>query len=84
MWLKHILLFAAGLIWFAATGVAADASLGAAKNWPQWRGPNAQGVSQASNLPEKWSATEHIKWKVELPGVALRLGRSRLHYGFDC
>ena len=30
---------------------------------------DAQGVSEAKGLPEKWSATEHIKWKVELPGV---------------
>ena len=64
-----ILLLAVGFASFAVSGMAADAALGAAKNWPQWRGPNAQGVSEAKGLPEKWSATQHMKWKVDLPGV---------------
>ena len=54
---------------FAVSAIATDATLGASKNWPQWRGPNAQGVSEAKGLPEKWSPTEHIKWKVDLPGA---------------
>src|SRR5437867_4670081 len=64
-----ILLLAVGFASFAVSDMAADAALGAAKNWPQWRGPNAQGVSEAKGLPEKWSATQHMKWKVDLPGV---------------
>lgn len=38
------------------------------KIWPQWRGVNGQGVSEAKGLPDKWSTTENIKWKAEIPG----------------
>jgi len=37
-------------------------------NWPQFRGPNASGVSINTNLPDKWSATENVAWKTDLPG----------------
>lgn len=64
----RIFFFAAALaLWFDAAMAAEDATP-TSKNWPQWRGPNAQGVSDAKGLPEKWSATENIKWKAELPG----------------
>jgi outer membrane protein assembly factor BamB len=39
-----------------------------AQNWPQFRGPNVQGHSSETGLPLKWSATENIAWKTELPG----------------
>lgn len=38
-----------------------------AADWPAWRGPGANGVTSETNLPLKWSATENVKWKVELP-----------------
>ncbi len=28
-----------------------------AGNWPQWRGPEGQGVSRETGLPVEWSAT---------------------------
>jgi len=37
-------------------------------NWPQFRGPNAAGVSANPNLPDKWSTTENVAWKTDLPG----------------
>ncbi len=40
----------------------------AGENWPQFRGPAAQGVSEESNLPTSWSSTENVRWKKELPG----------------
>jgi len=39
----------------------------AADNWPQWRGPDLNGVSREKGLPIKWSPTENIAWKVLLP-----------------
>jgi outer membrane protein assembly factor BamB len=37
-------------------------------NWPQWRGPDQNGVSKdAKGLVETWSETENIVWKTELP-----------------
>jgi len=39
-----------------------------AGNWPQWRGPDGQGVSSEKNLPTEWSATKNIKWKTPIAG----------------
>jgi outer membrane protein assembly factor BamB len=39
-----------------------------AVDWMQFRGPGGQGVSDDKGLPEKWSETENIVWKAELPG----------------
>lgn len=38
-------------------------------DWPHWRGPNASGTAIDSNPPTTWSETEHIKWKIEVPGA---------------
>jgi outer membrane protein assembly factor BamB len=40
----------------------------AERNWPQWRGPLANGVAPSGNPPLAWSETENIKWKVKIPG----------------
>ena len=37
-------------------------------NWPQWRGPEGQGVSRETGLPSEWSATKNIKWKTPIAG----------------
>jgi len=42
----------------------------AGENWPQFRGPNASGVSTNANLPDKWSTTENAAWKADLPGCS--------------
>lgn len=40
-----------------------------AENWPQWRGPTADGHSSETGLPASWSATENVLWKTPLPGL---------------
>lgn len=47
--------------------VAAALAAGRAENWPQWRGPQANGISTETNLPVRWSQTENITWKLPLP-----------------
>jgi outer membrane protein assembly factor BamB len=47
---------------------AAAASADAAKHWPQWRGPLANGIAPQGNPPTTWSETENVKWKVKVPG----------------
>ncbi len=37
-------------------------------NWPQWRGPDGQGISTEKNLPTEWSASKNIKWKTPIAG----------------
>ena len=38
-----------------------------AGNWPAWRGPNGDGTTPETDLPLKFSPTEGVKWKIELP-----------------
>jgi outer membrane protein assembly factor BamB len=40
-------------------------------NWPQWRGPEATGVSADGTPPVEWSETKNIKWKIQVPGKGL-------------
>lgn len=39
-----------------------------AADWPQFRGPGGLGVSEETNLPIKWSGSDNLAWKLELPG----------------
>ena len=32
-------------------------------NWPAWRGPSADGRTEAAGLPLRWSETQNIVWK---------------------
>ena len=49
------------------SAVLAMAGSARAENWPQWRGPSANGISNETNLPVTWSTTENIAWKLALP-----------------
>ncbi len=40
----------------------------ARENWPQFRGPRSAGVSKETGLADRWSATENIVWRTEIPG----------------
>lgn len=39
-----------------------------ADNWPNWRGPNGNGVAGSGSYPTEWS-DDDVAWKFELPGV---------------
>lgn len=43
-------------------------SLAAAANWPNWRGPDFNGVAEGKGFPTKWSKTENVLWTFDLPG----------------
>jgi outer membrane protein assembly factor BamB len=53
-----------------AVGLAA-ASAAAAGDWPAWRGPTGQGVSDAKGLPLRWGgeAGANVLWRVPLHGA---------------
>ena len=38
----------------------------AGDNWPQFRGPNGDGVAEVRAAPVRWSETENIRWKVAI------------------
>jgi outer membrane protein assembly factor BamB len=42
---------------------------GAAADWPQFRGPDGQGIAPPG-LPLTWSETEHVKWRTPIHGRA--------------
>ena len=46
--------------------VAANLPLKAA-NWPQWRGPYGNGITEGGDLPVEWSTKQNIVWKTKLP-----------------
>ena len=37
--------------------------------WPQFRGPNADGISTATDVPVEWSEEKNITWKIAVPGL---------------
>ncbi|MGH9942509.1 MAG: PQQ-binding-like beta-propeller repeat protein [Pyrinomonadaceae bacterium] len=41
-------------------------------SWPSFRGPQASGVAERQNLPERWDAKtgENIVWRTPIPGLA--------------
>ncbi len=47
---------------FAASACLAD--------WPQFRGPDGNGISTAKGLPLTWSAEKNIKWETATHGKA--------------
>ena len=48
--------------------LASLSALISANDWPNWRGPNGDGkLPEAGDYPTKWSATENLAWRVDLP-----------------
>jgi outer membrane protein assembly factor BamB len=45
---------------FLASCLAALLGATASANWPQWRGPHLNGVSDERGLPLKWTALENV------------------------
>jgi outer membrane protein assembly factor BamB len=43
-------------------------SIGSENQWPCFRGPTGQGISDAQKFPMKWNNSTNILWKVPLTG----------------
>ena len=54
------------LLSLAAFLLASSAS--AEANWPSFRGGEARGIGWGEALPVRWSATENVEWKTDIPG----------------
>lgn len=37
-------------------------------DWPQFRGPTQQGISEAKGLPLEWGPEKNVAWKAPVPG----------------
>ena len=52
------------------TLLLAIATDGAAQQWPRFRGLNAGSIADDPALPDTWSETENIAWKIDIPGLS--------------
>lgn len=59
------LMFLAAAIF--AVSVLAQKTSSNVSHWPQWRGPDFNGMARG-DAPTKWSDTENVKWKAVIPG----------------
>jgi len=50
------------VVWMLFAGLAFG-------DWPQWRGPSADGVSTDKDVPVEWASDKNIAWKVPLSGL---------------
>lgn len=53
-WLLAFVVIPANLLW--------------AEDWPGFRGPTRQGISQEKDVPTEWSRSANILWKTPVPG----------------
>ncbi len=37
-------------------------------HWPQFRGSDSTGVVTGQELPDRWSSSDNVEWKMDLPG----------------
>ena len=61
-------------LYFTAVCLVSLPTLLIAEDWPQWRGPGLNNVSEGKGFPTDWDneqgSEKNIKWKVALPGPA--------------
>jgi outer membrane protein assembly factor BamB len=44
------------------------AALVLVQDWPEFRGPTGQGISDQTGIPLTWSETNNVLWKTPIPG----------------
>lgn len=54
------------IAWLLVT--AGYVQLWAGDHWPQFRGPNADGLSDATGLPTEFGEAKHVRWKTAIHG----------------
>lgn len=64
--MKLAWVFAVSLI-LALSSIAAE---DATDRWPQWRGPQANGIAAAQGLATRWSQSDNVAWATPLPAWA--------------
>ena len=65
MTMKHTLTVITALLFVTLSNTAVAKP---PANWPQWRGPDGQGVSAETGLPSEWTNSRNIKWKTPVAG----------------
>jgi outer membrane protein assembly factor BamB len=49
--------------------LVAIVSVAASDQWPQFRGSEAGSIADDPSLPDRWSETENVLWKTDIPGL---------------
>ena len=49
--------------------LSASSAVSATDHWPQFRGPQGGVADDDPALPDRWSETENVAWKVDIPGL---------------
>ncbi len=63
------LLSAIAPTWAQDQGIADFPKLSAKTDWPFWRGPSRNGISQTgSKVPAEFGETQNVRWKTPVPG----------------
>lgn len=66
---RHLLVLGClGVLSALANDASGRSSTETLHNWPQWRGPLANGVAPHAEPPVHWSEQKNIRWKIPLPG----------------
>src|SRR5262245_7329330 len=47
--------------------VTAGFSAARSGDWPAFRGPHGNGISDETGLPTEWGPDKNVKWKIDLP-----------------
>jgi outer membrane protein assembly factor BamB len=58
------------VVWLACAAILTGGlrpPLAGAADWPRFRGPNGQGLSDEKDIPTKWGEAENVAWKVPVP-----------------
>jgi outer membrane protein assembly factor BamB len=56
------------LVAAALVAAATTTTLSQAQNWPEFRGGRAGVAADHPALPDRWSETENVAWKIPVPG----------------
>src|ERR1700733_10760123 len=56
-------------VFFLFSSLALAQQTGAVGDWPDWRGPDRDGITREKGLPEKWSLDgQNLAWKAPYGG----------------
>ncbi|MGH7200119.1 MAG: PQQ-binding-like beta-propeller repeat protein, partial [Planctomycetaceae bacterium] len=66
--MKVAVVLAAVTALFVSAVRAGEFSAERLENWPQWRGPHANGAAPNADPPIEWSEQKNVRWKTEIPG----------------
>lgn len=65
--MKHTVAIFTYMLLFQCAALSVMAS--ELKDWPQFRGPNADGHVKGQTSPLEWSDSKNVAWKVAIPGL---------------